>query len=85
MKGDDYGTWKEIDYAILDQRQGFSWKRPQALAGRSFPATGFPDLGAARYTLPDGMEMLLVESSQSVANRMELACWDDANDDLIES
>jgi CRISPR-associated protein Csb1 len=27
--------------------------------------------------------MLLVESAQSVANRMELACWDEANDDLI--
>jgi CRISPR-associated protein Csb1 len=28
--------------------------------------------------------MLLVESVQSVANRMELACWDQATDDLIE-
>jgi len=53
------------------------------LQGDRFQPTGFPDLGAGRYTLPDGMEMLLVESAQSVANRMELACWDDANDDLI--
>jgi len=45
------------------------------LQGNRFQPTGFADLGAARYTLPDGKtEMLLVESAQSVANRMELAC-----------
>ncbi len=53
------------------------------LQGHRFQPTGFADLGPARYTLPDGTEMLLVESVQSVANRMELACWDQANDDLI--
>ncbi len=53
------------------------------LQGDRFQPTGFPDLGPARYTLPDGTEMLLVESAQSVANRMELACWDEASDDLI--
>lgn len=51
--------------------------------GDRFQPTGFADLGAARYTLPDGTEMLLVESAQSVANRMELACWDDAREDMI--
>ena len=54
------------------------------LQGGRFQPTGFADLGPARYTLPDGTEMLLVESAQSVANRMELTCWDDAADDLIE-
>lgn len=53
------------------------------LQGHRFQPTGFADLGPARYTLPDGTEMLLVESVQSVANRMELACWNQANDDLI--
>jgi len=53
------------------------------LQGHRFQPTGFADLGPARYTLPDGTEMLLVESVQSVANRMELACWDTAKDDLI--
>ena len=42
--------------------------------GERFQATGFADLGPARYQLHDGTEMLLVESAQSVANRMELAC-----------
>jgi CRISPR-associated protein Csb1 len=53
------------------------------LQGHRFQPTGFPDLGPARYTLPDGTEMLLVESAQSVANRLELACWDAAAEDLI--
>lgn len=42
-----------------------------------FQPTGFPDLGAARYTSPDGSDMLLVESAQSVANRLETAILDD--------
>ena len=54
------------------------------LQGERFQPTGFADLGPARYTLPDGTEMLLVESTQSVANRMELSCWDQATDDLID-
>lgn len=54
------------------------------LQGDRFQPTGFPDLGAARYTLADGTDMLLLESAQSVANRMELACWDEAKDDLIK-
>lgn len=53
------------------------------LQGQRFQPTGFPDLGPARYTLPDGTEMLLVESVQSVANRMEAACWDFEADDFI--
>lgn len=53
------------------------------LQGNRFQPTGFADLGPARYTLPDGTEMLLVESVQSVANRMELACWDEASRDFI--
>lgn len=55
------------------------------LQGNRFQPTGFADLGPARYMLPgaDGREMLLIESAQSVANRMELACWDEAADDLI--
>lgn len=54
------------------------------LQGDRFQPTGFPDLGPARYTAPNGMQMLLVESPQSVANRMELACWDTPGERLIE-
>jgi CRISPR-associated protein Csb1 len=49
-----------------------------------FQPTGFPDLGAATYTLADGTEMLLVESAQSMANRTETACWDERRNTLIE-
>lgn len=53
--------------------------------GDRFQATGFPDIGPATYARPDGTEMLLVESSQSMANRLEEVCWDFANQDLVES
>jgi CRISPR-associated protein Csb1 len=46
------------------------------VAGDRFQPTGFADLGAAEYTLPDGTNMLLVESAQSVANRLERTCID---------
>jgi CRISPR-associated protein Csb1 len=74
----DYERLKEVPRLLMEAEL-----RP--LQGDRFQPTGFPDLGPARYTLPDGTktEMLLVESAQSVANRMELACWDEANDDLI--
>lgn len=39
--------------------------------GDRFQPTGFADLGAAFYTLPDDTPMLLVESAQSMANRLE--------------
>ena len=59
------------------------------VAGTRFQATGFPDLGPARYQRPDGTEMLLVESAQSMANRLETLCWDGgANDgagDLVDT
>ena len=51
--------------------------------GSRFQPTGFPDLGAAVYTLSDRTEMILLESPQSLANRMEVVCWDEANEDLI--
>lgn len=49
--------------------------------GTRFQPTGFPDLGAATYKTADGKSMLLVESAQSMANRLETVCWDaNAND-----
>ena len=45
--------------------------------GDRFQPTGFADLGAATYELPDGTQMLLVETAQSMANRLEAACLGD--------
>ncbi len=53
------------------------------LAGTRFQPTGFPDLGAAQYKLPDGTDMLLVESAQSMANRLEAVCWDTQANDWV--
>jgi CRISPR-associated protein Csb1 len=51
--------------------------------GDRFQPTGFPDLGAATYKRPDGTPMLLVESAQSMANRLEEICWNKAEDKII--
>lgn len=56
----------------------------QPLQGTRFQPTGFPDIGAAQYEGPDGTQMLLVESPQSMANRMEAVCWDKVADNWIE-
>lgn len=50
--------------------------------GDRFQPTGFADLGAAQFTRPDGTDMLLVESAQSVANRLERTCLDGDGPDL---
>ncbi len=55
----------------------------QPLQGSRFQPTGFPDLGAAVYQTAEGQQ-LLVESAQSMANRLEAVCWDDARNDVIE-
>jgi CRISPR-associated protein Csb1 len=53
------------------------------LQGTRFQPTGFPEIGAAQYEGPDGTPMLLVESAQSIANRLEDVCWDKVADDWI--
>lgn len=50
--------------------------------GSRFQPTGFPDLGAALYDSPQG-PTLLVESAQSMANRLEAVCWDRSSHQLV--
>jgi CRISPR-associated protein Csb1 len=57
----------------------------EPIQGTRFQPTGFPNLGAAQYQLSDGTEMLLVESAQSMANRLEATAWDEGTDDLVEA
>lgn len=52
--------------------------------GDRFQPTGFPNLGAAVYQTKDGTK-LLVESAQSMANRMEMTCWDGPNNKPISA
>lgn len=59
----------------------------QPIQGTRFQPTGFPDLGAAQYEALDQegrkKDMLLVESAQSMANRLETVCWDTVGDDWV--
>lgn len=59
--------------------------------GSRFQPTGFPDLGAATYPgirqengQAVAVKSLLVESAQSMANRLEVVCWNEAEGDLVE-
>ena len=54
------------------------------VAGRRFQPTGFPDLGAAEFDSADGGKSLLVESPQSMANRLEATTWDESRADQVE-
>jgi len=47
----------------------------QPVQGDRFQPTGFPSLGAATYQTANGQK-LLVESAQSMANRLEATVWD---------
>ncbi|MBS4729901.1 type I-U CRISPR-associated protein Cas7 [Mycobacterium sp. SM1] len=51
------------------------------LSGSTFQPTGFPDIGAAtftRYEHGHEVDALLVESVQSMANRLEATAWNQA-------
>jgi CRISPR-associated protein Csb1 len=54
----------------------------EPVQGTRFQPTGFPDLGAAEFQ-SGGTSHLLVESAQSMANRLESAIWDEASHDLV--
>lgn len=52
--------------------------------GTRFQPTGFPDLGAADYQTSSRKRMLIVESAQSMANRLEAVCWNDGDSRVID-
>lgn len=59
--------------------------RLKPVQGTRFQPTGFPNLGHAVYESPDGQgRTVLVESAQSMANRLETVCWDSAADDWVD-
>lgn len=69
--------------ALKDQPRLLLKAQLKPVQGTRFQPTGFPDLGAATYEGPDGRKMLLVESAQSMANRLEKVCWDEVKDDWV--
>lgn len=78
-----------LDFSPLDNQPRLLMQVPlKPVQGSRFQPTGFPDLGAATFTGFDdegnSVDCLLVESAQSMANRLENVCWDEANDELVE-
>jgi CRISPR-associated protein Csb1 len=73
-----------IDLTSLDNHHDLLFEVALKIRqGHRFQPTGFPDLGAAEFDTPTGRS-LLVESAQSMANRLEAVCWDESANDLIE-
>lgn len=56
----------------------------QPIQGQRFQPTGFPDLGPATYQA-GGNACLLVESAQSMANRLEATIWDEGTQKLTNA
>jgi CRISPR-associated protein Csb1 len=73
-----------IDLSPINEHHDLLFEIPlKVRQGHRFQPTGFPDLGAAEFDTPTG-RALLVESAQSMANRLEAVCWDDSDNNLIE-
>jgi CRISPR-associated protein Csb1 len=68
---------------LKDQSRLLLQAKLKPVQGSRFQPTGFPDLGAATFEGPDGVKMLLVESAQSMANRLEAVCWDTTANDWV--
>jgi CRISPR-associated protein Csb1 len=66
----------DLESLKTENRILFATKLKPVLGDR-FQPTGFPSLGAAEYQTSAGRK-LLVESAQSMANRLETTCWDTA-------
>ena len=62
--------------ALTDVRRLLLEADLQPIQGQRFQPTGFPDLGPATYQA-GGTSCLLVESAQSMANRLEGTIWDE--------
>lgn len=71
-----------INLSLLDAKPRLLFEIPLApVQGQRFQPTGFPGLGAATFQTSQG-QCLLVESAQSMANRLELTVWDEASQDV---
>lgn len=73
-----------VDLSALNTAQRVLFEIPlKPLQGHRFQPTGFPNLGAATFQTPEG-QSLLVESAQSMGNRLELTVWDTEKQDVKE-
>ncbi len=68
-----------LNLSALDNETRILLEVPlKPVQGQRFQPTGFPDLGPATYQAGN-KACLLVESAQSMANRLEAMIWDDAS------
>jgi len=74
-----------LDLTLLDDEPRLLIEaRLKPVQGTRFQPTGFPNLGHAVYDSPDGRgRTVLVESAQSMANRLETVCWDEIANDWV--
>ena len=79
-----------LDLSALNHAPRLLFSVPlQPVQGKRFQPTGFPDLGAAECR-HNGEKLLLVESAQSMANRLEAVCWNEGaigpdDDDFVDA
>lgn len=74
-----------VDLSPLDNTSRCLFTVPlKPVQGDRFQPTGFPSLGASTYQTKDGAK-LLVESTQSMANRLETTCWDAATNQPVSA
>lgn len=74
-----------IDLTTLESAKRLLFKIPlEPLQGSRFQPTGFPSLGAATFQTNRGTTSLLVESTQSMANHLEMTVWDVDKNDVKE-
>lgn len=73
-----------IDLTPLDEQTRLLFSiNLKPIQTERFQPTGFPSLGAATYQA-NGETKLLVESPQSMANRLEATCWNAAKNAPVE-
>lgn len=72
-----------IDLTSLANSHRILFEIPlEPVQGHRFQPTGFPNLGAATFRTATGQH-LLVESAQSMANRLEMTIWDEGMRDVV--
>ncbi|MXW83447.1 MAG: type I-U CRISPR-associated protein Cas7 [Rhodothermaceae bacterium] len=74
-----------IDISALDNEPRLLIEASlRPIQGSRFQPAGFPNLGPSVYESPDGDgQIVLVESAQSMANRLESVCWDDVRNNWV--
>ena len=80
-----FNKGKEYSDGMNDEKRLLFKVDLEPIQGSRFQPTGFPDLGAAEIPSNTGNLSLLVESEQSMANRLEDVCLNPNKDDFVDT